>query len=208
DNELMKTFSKLFKGKLNLKDHDAIHILLGAGLLPKDEALVIGWSMGAAGVHDWVMELFLEFTQNVYPHPWNFNAEEHEVFRIAFHSAKETGFRDVGDRELFEELEVMMDRKLADIRAHLFVDVGELMLMYRDLAEVFPNSYAAYRWSNNSIDHPYNVTPPPLIGDDGQVVRDNGEIVTRWERFRKEFVLDETEDHGLPDECHRLCGRE
>ena len=34
----------IFHGKVDLKRHDAIHILLGRGLLNKDEAFVIGFT--------------------------------------------------------------------------------------------------------------------------------------------------------------------
>jgi hypothetical protein len=37
----------LFHGAVDLATHDAIHILLGRGLLPKDEAFVIGFTMGS-----------------------------------------------------------------------------------------------------------------------------------------------------------------
>src|SRR5262245_56769531 len=38
-----------FHGATSLDTHDCIHILLGRGLLPKDEAFVIGFSMGSTG---------------------------------------------------------------------------------------------------------------------------------------------------------------
>ena len=39
--------SKLFTGAVDLFTHDCIHVLLGRGLLPKDEAFVIGYTMGS-----------------------------------------------------------------------------------------------------------------------------------------------------------------
>ena len=37
----------VFNGAVNLHDHDCIHALLGRGFLPKDEAFVIGFTMGS-----------------------------------------------------------------------------------------------------------------------------------------------------------------
>ena len=39
--------SKLFTGAVDLFTHDCIHVILGRGLLPKDEAFVIGYTMGS-----------------------------------------------------------------------------------------------------------------------------------------------------------------
>src|SRR5512132_4682412 len=37
----------IFPGATDLHTHDMIHIVLGRGLLPKDEAFVIGFTMGS-----------------------------------------------------------------------------------------------------------------------------------------------------------------
>ena len=38
---------EIFSGATNLRTHDYLHILLGRGLLPKDEAFVLGFTMGS-----------------------------------------------------------------------------------------------------------------------------------------------------------------
>ena len=40
--------SRVFTGAVDLFTHDCIHVLLGRGLLLKDEAFVIGYTMGSA----------------------------------------------------------------------------------------------------------------------------------------------------------------
>ena len=40
--------SRLFTGAVNLFTHDCIHIVLDRGLLVKDEAFVIGYTMGSS----------------------------------------------------------------------------------------------------------------------------------------------------------------
>ena len=49
ENPNYKT-SKLFGGAVDLFTHDCIHVLLGRGLLPKDEAFVIGVLWGQAEI--------------------------------------------------------------------------------------------------------------------------------------------------------------
>src|SRR5712691_6681675 len=39
----------IFHGATSLETHDYLHVILGRGLLPKDEAFVIGFSMGSTG---------------------------------------------------------------------------------------------------------------------------------------------------------------
>ena len=52
--------SKLFTGAVDLFSHDCIHVLLGRGLLTKDEAFVIGYTMGSAKkMRRWRRNLFL-----------------------------------------------------------------------------------------------------------------------------------------------------
>lgn len=38
---------EVFHGAVDVATHDSIHIILGRGLLPKDEAFVIGFTMGS-----------------------------------------------------------------------------------------------------------------------------------------------------------------
>ena len=52
--------SKLFTGAVDLFTHDCIHVVLGRGLLPKDEAFVIGYTMGSGKkMSRWRRNLFL-----------------------------------------------------------------------------------------------------------------------------------------------------
>ena len=52
--------SKLFTGAVDLFTHDCIHVLLGRGVLPKDEAFVIGYTMGSGKkMRRWRRNLFL-----------------------------------------------------------------------------------------------------------------------------------------------------
>lgn len=74
----------LFHGAVELKQHDCIHILLGRGLQAKDEAFVIGFTMGSTGAVSSVEEtLFCKIARNLYPRIYQFDDEDEQIFRDA-----------------------------------------------------------------------------------------------------------------------------
>jgi hypothetical protein len=74
----------LFHGAVTLHQHDCIHILLGRGLLPKDEAFTIGFTMGGTHqVSTTEANLFSLVAQNFYPDTYKFSSEDADVFHDA-----------------------------------------------------------------------------------------------------------------------------
>jgi len=72
----------IFHGATDLKTHDYIHILLGRGLLPKDEAFVLGFTMGSTDrVSTTEEKLFGFFTKHLYPKGYRFADDDLRVFR-------------------------------------------------------------------------------------------------------------------------------
>ena len=73
----------LFAGYVDLFTHDCIHILLGRGLLIKDEAFVIGYTMGSSRkMFRWRRNLFMFCAKYLYPEGYNFEEEERFVFNM------------------------------------------------------------------------------------------------------------------------------
>ena len=73
----------VFPGCVDLHSHDCIHIILGRGVLPKDEAFVIGFTMGSTKRLGWFREkLFLFITRWLYPDGYRFYDEERQVFQL------------------------------------------------------------------------------------------------------------------------------
>lgn len=82
-------FITLFHGAISLKYHDYVHILLGRGLLPKDEAFVIGFTMGATGKTGVIEQnLFAWVSHYLYPPPFNFSADDLKVYHSAVNLAR------------------------------------------------------------------------------------------------------------------------
>src|SRR6185295_131573 len=74
----------IFHGATDLQMHDRLHILLGRGLLPKDEAFVIGFSMGSTGRVNTTEEfLYGLFAKYLYPRAYRFTEDDMSVFKDA-----------------------------------------------------------------------------------------------------------------------------
>ena len=75
--------SELFTGAVTLFNHDCIHIVLGRGLLPKDEAFVIGYTMGSSKkMKRWRRNLFMFASKYLYPKEYRFGEPERFVFNV------------------------------------------------------------------------------------------------------------------------------
>jgi len=117
--------SRLFTGAVDLFTHDCVHIILGRGLLTKDEAFVIGYTMGSARkMRRWRRNLFMWVCKHLYPEGYKFGEEE----RFVFYNGVMAGSKcDVDLSEVvFNEL---LNYELAEIRHLLGVD-GELLRCY------------------------------------------------------------------------------
>lgn len=74
----------LFSGAVDIDAHDCIHALLGRGLLPKDEAFVIGFTMGSTNrVSSTEEKLYAIAAKHLYPGPYKFNDDEIQIFKDA-----------------------------------------------------------------------------------------------------------------------------
>ena len=113
--------SKLFTGAVDLFSHDCIHVLLGRGLLPKDEAFVIGYTMGSGKkMSRWRRNLFLWICKHLYPEGYKFTEEE----RYIFYSGVMAGSRCSADLskvqfDKLQNMEIDYIRKLLDIDKEL-----------------------------------------------------------------------------------------
>ena len=75
---------RLFHGAVDLAQHDYIHIVLGRGLLNKDEAFTIGFTMGSTNKVTTTEEtLYSLISQYLYPKVYQFDKDAIEVFKNA-----------------------------------------------------------------------------------------------------------------------------
>ncbi|MBV8534852.1 MAG: hypothetical protein JO128_04615 [Alphaproteobacteria bacterium] len=117
----------LFHGAVDLETHDYIHAILGRGLLAKDEAFVIGFTMGSTNRLSATEEkLFTLVAERLYPGIFRFSREDVRVFRDAVRLAFicETPALNQVDYDLY------MDAPLGDIRQLLHIDEPLLRAYY------------------------------------------------------------------------------
>ncbi len=127
----------LFNGAVDLKTHDYIHLILGRGLCAKDEAFVIGFTMGSTNRLSATEEsLFTLVAQFLYPGIYRFTDEDVKVFkdgvRLAF----------VSEPLALNKIDYapLMDRRLAVIRRTLRIDEALLRAYYAIEKHRFPDA--------------------------------------------------------------------
>jgi hypothetical protein len=134
-----------FKGRVTLRQHDFIHIILGRGLTLMDEAFVIGFTMGSTDrVSTHEANLFTFINQVLYPKPYRFTPEGTQVFK----DAVALGY--VSDCQPLDtvDFEPMIDWPLQRIREAIHLEVDLLQAYYRIEAKRYPSCHASQRLLN------------------------------------------------------------
>lgn len=131
----------LFAGNVSLFSHDCIHVLLGRGLLTKDEAFVIGFTMGSTKkMFRWRKNLFMFCAKYLYPEGYRFGEEERLVFNIAL----EAGKRCSADLSKFD-FKKYKNYSLDGLRSKLKIDKNFLRHCYEFEKKCFPKSVESQR---------------------------------------------------------------
>ena len=134
----------LFGGATTLGTHDCLHVLLGRGLLPKDEAFVIGYTMGSTkNLSRWRKNLFLFFTKYLYPEGYKFKEEERFVFNMGAMAGSlcSTDLSGVN-------FDAFTNNTLFSLRKELNIDVNLLRYCYEVEKRVFKDSKESQRLLN------------------------------------------------------------
>ena len=132
----------LFHGAVELKQHDCIHILLGRGLLSKDEAFVIGFTMGSTNQVSTAEEtLFCKIAKHLYPSIYRFDDEDVSIFKDAVRlgSICRPARLDSFDFEPY------LDDTLLDLRLAAGLDLNMMEAYYRLEKKRFPKAPASQR---------------------------------------------------------------
>ena len=126
----------LFAGNVSLYNHDCIHLLLGRGLRLKDEAFVIGYTMGSTKkMWRWRRNLYMFCAKHLFPEGYSFGEEERFVFNMGV-KAGDNCPSDLSEVD-FKKLE---NKKLKTIRDELGVDRDLLKSLYEIERKYFPHS--------------------------------------------------------------------
>ena len=131
----------LFAGYVDLFTHDCIHVILGRGLAVKDEAFVIGYTMGTTKrMARWRRNLFMFFAKHLYPEGYKFGEDE----RLIFYNAVMAGSKCPSDLSKvdFRHLLHLTPR---DIRIVLGIDCDTLKSCYALEKDLCRESYESRR---------------------------------------------------------------
>jgi len=132
----------IFHGATNLQTHDYIHILLGRGLLPKDEAFVIGFTMGSTDRVTATEELlYTFFARFLYPREYRFTDDDVRIFK----DAVRLGF--VSDCKPLPQIDYSryLHWRLREIRNALGIEEDLLRAYYAIEKRRYPTSLESQR---------------------------------------------------------------
>ena len=116
----------LFAGNVDLFTHDCIHAILGRGLLPKDEAFVIGYTMGSCKqMARWRRNLFMFCAKYLYPEGYKFGEEERFIFNLAVVAGSQCAI-DLSKVNFAE----LLDLRISEIRRKLQISYDVIKHCY------------------------------------------------------------------------------
>jgi hypothetical protein len=125
----------IFHGAVDLITHDYIHILLGRGLLPEDEAFVIGFTMGSTKMVTTLEEnLYVLASKYFYPKGFRFGDAETCIFKNA------TRLGHVSVCQALDKIDFTkyLESSLQDIRQSIGLEGDVLLGYYRSEMMRYP----------------------------------------------------------------------
>ena len=133
---------EIFSGATDLETHDFIHLLLGRGVLPKDEAFVLGFTMGSTNrVGSFEEKLYGLFAKYLYPKHYRFTDEDFQVYK----DAVRLGY--ISDCDPLNEVDYpsLTHLSLEDARAKLGIESTLLNAYYEIEKRRYPNAKESQR---------------------------------------------------------------
>ena len=133
---------ELFSGATDLETHDYIHLILGRGVLPKDEAFVLGFTMGSTNRMTVLEEkLYGLFSRFLYPRDYRFTDEDFQVYKNAVRLAYISNCQPM-DKIDYHQL---LDLPLETIRKQLGIETPLLRAYYQIEKQRYPDCVESRR---------------------------------------------------------------
>ena len=133
---------EIFSGATDLRTHDGIHMLLGRGLLAKDEAFVLGFTMGSSNRVGQIEEtLFTLIARYLYPKAYRFGDEDVAVYKDAVRLGYISDCKPLADIRFGP----MLDWPLRRIRRAIGLEEDLLRAYYAIEARRYPKSVESQR---------------------------------------------------------------
>lgn len=129
-------------GAVDLFTHDCIHLVLGRGLLPQDEAFVLGFTMGtSARCPRWNVRLFAFCARRLYGSSYRFSDLDHAVFHYAVRAGRTSRVMPLGD----VDFTALLDQPLVRVRDRLGLSRRLLDEIYQGERVRWPHTAASRR---------------------------------------------------------------
>lgn len=129
-------------GAVDLFTHDCIHLVLGRGLLPQDEAFVLGFTMGtSARCPRWHARLLGFSARYVYRGSYRFSDLDRAVFHYAVAAGRSSSVVPLGE----VDFGALLDEPLAAVRARVGLREWWLDAVYRGERRRWPHTEASRR---------------------------------------------------------------
>jgi hypothetical protein len=133
---------EIFSGATKLRTHDYLHILLGRGLLPKDEAFVIGFTMGSTNRVGALEEsLYTLIARYLYPKQYRFSEDDVAVYKDAVRLAYLSDCKPLAEVRFGK----MMGWSLSKIRKAVGLEEDLLRAYYNVEAKRYPKALESQR---------------------------------------------------------------
>jgi hypothetical protein len=133
---------EIFSGATKLRTHDYLHILLGRGLLPKDEAFVIGFTMGSTNRVGALEEsLYTLIARYLYPKQYRFSEDDVAVYKDAVRLAYVSDCKPLAGVRFGK----MMGWSLSKIRKAVGLEEDLLRAYYNVEAKRYPKALESQR---------------------------------------------------------------
>ena len=131
----------LFAGNVSLYNHDCIHLLLGRGLRVKDEAFVIGYTMGSTKkMRRWRRNLYMFCAKYLFPQGYSFGEEERFVFNMGVMAGSQCP-SDLSNVDFNQ----YVNNRISFVRKELGIDQELLLSCYEVEKKCFPESLESQR---------------------------------------------------------------
>lgn len=142
-------------GAITLERHDAVHVLLGRGLLSQDEAFVIGFTMGTdRGIRPLHRRIFRFVSSRLYRPPYRLFTDDLMAFDLGYNLGLEQPNRCIQDYPFEDSQDLPMHK----IRRDIGVIVHRLHAVYRYERAVLPHTEASKR-----LDLDYQGVDPSVL---------------------------------------------
>ena len=143
---------EIFDGSTDLETHDFIHLLIGRGVLPKDEAFVLGFTMGSSNRISTLDEkLYGLMTRYLYPKHYRFSEEDFQVYRDAVRLGYISDCKPLNKVNYPELLDLTLD----EAREKIGIEADLLKAYYAIEAKRYPDSFESQRLVKRF--HPDNI---------------------------------------------------